>query len=60
MRLQRPPTLGEFVIHSILGGREIADTVVDPEERITEVDPIPPPRPTLDSVVFDLMSPPRA
>jgi hypothetical protein len=60
MGLQRPPTIKEFVIHSILGGRDVADTIVDPEERTTDVDPIPPPpRPSQDSIVFDLMTPPR-
>lgn len=62
MGLQRPPTIKEFVIQSILGwGREVADTIVDPVEegRTTEVDPLPPaPRPSQDSIVFDLMSPP--
>jgi hypothetical protein len=55
--LQRPPTIKEFVIHSILG-REAADTLVDPEERASEVDLLPPPRPSQDSIVFDLMVPP--
>jgi hypothetical protein len=55
--LQRPPTIKEFVIHSILG-QEPRDTLVDPEERASEVDLIPPPRPSQDSIVFDLMVPP--
>lgn len=60
MGLQRPPTAKEFVIHSILGGRQAADTIVDEEERTTLVDPMPPPpRPSQDSIVFDLMLPPR-
>jgi hypothetical protein len=71
--LQRPPTIKEFVIRSILGWREAADTIVDcddeaptavlgrdepVEERVTEVDPMPPPRASQDSIVFDLVSPP--
>ena len=55
--LQRPPTIKEFVIHSILG-RDVADTLVDPEERASQVDLLPPPRPSQDSIVFDLMTPP--
>jgi hypothetical protein len=55
--LQRPPTIKEFVIHSILG-REAADTLVDPEERATDADLLPPPRPSQDSIVFDLQLPP--
>jgi hypothetical protein len=55
--LQRPPTIKEFVIQSILR-REVADTLVDPEERSTEVDLLPPARPSQDSIVFDLMAPP--
>jgi hypothetical protein len=54
--LPRPPTLKEIVIHSLLGWREPADTLVDPEDaRPTE---IPEHRDTLVSVVFDLGSPP--
>jgi len=57
--LQRPPTIKEFVIHSILG-RDVADTLVDPEERASDADLMPPPpRPSQDSVVFDLGVPPR-
>jgi hypothetical protein len=56
--LQRPPTIKEFVIQSILG-REVADTLVDPEERATDADLLPPaPRPSQDSIVFDLQLPP--
>ena len=62
---QRPPTLKEIVIQSLLRWRDAADTVVDsdeelqstvvdPEDRVTEIDPFPAPRPTQDSVVFDL------
>jgi hypothetical protein len=66
--LQRPPTIKEFVIHSILGWREAADTLVDDEppsgaiepesepERVTMLPPAP--RPSQDSIVFDLASPP--
>ena len=58
--LQRPPTIKEFVIHSILGSREVHDTLVDPEERASQVDLLPPPpRPSQDSIVFDLQTPPR-
>jgi hypothetical protein len=56
--LQRPLTFKEFVIQSILGSREAADTIVDAEERATEVDLPPPPPPSQDSIVFDLKSPP--
>jgi hypothetical protein len=57
--LQRPPTIKEFVIQSILG-RDVADTLVDPEERASDVDLVPPPpRPSQDSIVFDLLTPPR-
>ena len=59
MGLQRPPTIKEFVIHSILGSREVHDTIVDPEERVTDMDLPPPPRPSSDSIVFDLGLPPR-
>jgi len=55
--LLRPPTIKEFVIHSILG-RDTADTLVDPQERAPDIDLPPPPRPTQDSIVFDLMTPP--
>jgi hypothetical protein len=59
MGLQRPPTIKEFVIYSILEStREAADTIVDRDERETSVDPPPPPRPSQDSIVFDLASPP--
>jgi hypothetical protein len=66
-RLQRPPTLKEIVMRSLLQWREPADTLVDDEidARTTEV-PTPPPwdmpasRDTLPSVVFDLFAPPRA
>ena len=62
--LQRPPTIKEFVIRSILGWRDAADTIVDPEEvgspevidRVTEVDPLPPARASLDAIIFDLAS----
>jgi hypothetical protein len=56
--LQRPLTFKEFVIQSILGSREAADTIVDPEERLTEVDPLPPARPSLDSITLALRLPP--
>jgi hypothetical protein len=62
MALQRPPTLKEIVMRSLLGWREPADTIVDAEdERTTEIPSLPEePRPTLISVVFDLCGPPRA
>ena len=40
--LQRPLTHEEFVIQSILRSREAADTIVDADERTTEVDPVMP------------------
>jgi hypothetical protein len=59
---QRPPTLERFVIKSILGLREVADTLVDRDEarttvvdvgdRVTDVDPLPPARASQDSIVF--------
>ncbi len=70
-RLQRPPTLKEIVMRSLLQWREPADTLVDDEEdldaRTTEVPQaapwdMPPPaaRDTVPSVVFDLFNPLRA
>lgn len=66
--LQRPPTIREFVIQSILGRRETADTLVDREDEaptgVLEREPeleeplYPPLRPSQDSIVFDLGSPP--
>ncbi len=74
-KLQRPPTLKEIVMRSLLQWREPSDTLVDPGEgpdadlgldgRTTEV-PTPwgesPPsaRDTLTSAIFDLFAPPRA
>lgn len=67
-RLQRPPTLKEIVMRSLLQWREPADTLVDDEldVRTTEVPappswdmPAPSPRDTVPSVVFDLFAPPR-
>ena len=61
-KLQRPPTLKEIVMRSLLAWREPADTIVDEEDdRPTEIpDPAEDARPTLVSVVFDLCNPPRA
>lgn len=56
--LPRPPTLKEIVMQSLLGWREVHDTLVDPDDaRPTEV---PAPRDTMVSVVFDSTSPPPA
>lgn len=61
-KLQRPPTLKEIVMRSLLAWREPADTIVDDEnDRPTEIPETPEDaRPTLVSVVFDLCNPPRA
>jgi hypothetical protein len=72
-KLQRPPTLKEIVMRSLLQWREPADTLVDPHEgpdadldldgRTTEVPTCEPPTPsmrdTLTSAIFDLFTPPR-
>jgi hypothetical protein len=62
--LQRPPTIREFVIRSILGAREPAPTLVDrDDEAPTAVlpreafeDELPPARASQASVVFDLFA----
>ncbi|MGH7296901.1 MAG: hypothetical protein ACRELB_18320 [Polyangiaceae bacterium] len=66
-RLQRPPSLKEIVMRSLLDWRTPADTLVDDDDgRTTEVpcapwdEPAPSPRDTLVSVVFDLSTPARA
>jgi hypothetical protein len=61
--LQRPPTIREFVIRSILRGAADADeeattAVCDGGDRDTVVDPPPSARPAYDSIVFDLASVP--
>jgi hypothetical protein len=64
MALQRPLTRKEFVIQSLLAGRQPWATLVDTEE----ADPATPmarsdleaPRPSSPSVVFELTRPARA
>jgi hypothetical protein len=64
-RLQRPPTLKEIVMRSLLEWREPADTLVDEQDlddRTTEIPaqpwemPPPPVRSSLPSAVFDLFT----
>ena len=60
--LQRPPTIREFVIRSILGAREPAPTLVDREDEAPTAvlsrgafeDELPPVRASQASIVFDL------
>ncbi len=66
-KLQRPPTLKEFVIHSLLRWRD-RDTLVDPEEEEPttllrrpdrDAPPADPPRASRPSFAFDLSVVPR-
>ena len=66
--LQKPPTVREIIMRSILSVRNALDTLIDREEakapagvessdRVTEVDPLPPARSALDSIAFELCRP---